>query len=49
MAQTLLDIKPYVPEFDAKADARGGWLESHLKNKSPDVVPTADDRFHKES
>lgn len=22
----LLDLKPYVPEFDARADARGGWL-----------------------
>ncbi len=23
----LLDIKPYVPEFDARADVRTGWLE----------------------
>jgi tRNA (adenine37-N6)-methyltransferase len=23
----LLDIKPYVPEFDSKADARAGWYE----------------------
>jgi tRNA-Thr(GGU) m(6)t(6)A37 methyltransferase TsaA len=23
----LLDIKPYVPEFDAQADVRFGWLE----------------------
>jgi len=23
----LLDIKPYVPEFDSKADARIGWYE----------------------
>jgi tRNA (Thr-GGU) A37 N-methylase len=23
----LLDIKPYVPEFDQPADARVGWLE----------------------
>jgi tRNA-Thr(GGU) m(6)t(6)A37 methyltransferase TsaA len=24
----LLDIKPYVPEFDAPSDVRTGWLES---------------------
>jgi tRNA (adenine37-N6)-methyltransferase len=24
----LLDIKPYVPEFDAKPDARAGWYEN---------------------
>ncbi|MEJ2219146.1 MAG: TrmO family methyltransferase, partial [Gemmatimonadota bacterium] len=23
----LLDIKPYVPEFDADAEVRTGWLE----------------------
>jgi len=23
----LLDIKPYVPDFDLKADARGGWYD----------------------
>jgi tRNA (adenine37-N6)-methyltransferase len=23
----LLDIKPYVPEFDARPDARAGWLD----------------------
>jgi len=23
----LLDIKPYVPEFDDQAEARVGWLE----------------------
>jgi tRNA-Thr(GGU) m(6)t(6)A37 methyltransferase TsaA len=23
----LLDIKPYVPDFDAPANARAGWLE----------------------
>jgi len=27
----LLDIKPYVPEFDQHTDARLGWLESALK------------------
>jgi len=25
----LLDIKPYVPEFDIRADTRTGWYESH--------------------
>lgn len=24
----LLDIKPYVPEFDVRADARTGWYET---------------------
>jgi tRNA-Thr(GGU) m(6)t(6)A37 methyltransferase TsaA len=24
----LLDIKPYVPEFDQPANARAGWLEA---------------------
>ena len=27
----LLDIKPYVPEFDQHPDVRLGWLESALK------------------
>lgn len=26
----LLDIKPYVPEFDAHPDANSGWLARHL-------------------
>lgn len=26
----LLDIKPYVPEFDYAPEARVGWLENHL-------------------
>ncbi len=25
----LLDIKPYVPEFDIRTDTRAGWYESH--------------------
>ncbi len=25
----LLDIKPYVPEFDSRVDIRIGWLERH--------------------
>jgi tRNA-Thr(GGU) m(6)t(6)A37 methyltransferase TsaA len=27
----LLDIKPYVPEFDEREDVRLGWLEQALK------------------
>jgi len=30
----LLDIKPYVPEFDGPAAARTGWLEEAGKNVS---------------
>ncbi len=26
----LLDIKPYVPEFDAPPEARIGWLEKRI-------------------
>jgi tRNA (Thr-GGU) A37 N-methylase len=25
----LLDIKPYVPEFDSDTEIRIGWLEGH--------------------
>jgi len=40
----LLDIKPYVPEFDRKADIRVGWLTG----KSRRVKDTfSDDRFKK--
>lgn len=28
----LLDIKPYVPEFDAQSEVRTGWLEDAGKN-----------------
>jgi tRNA-Thr(GGU) m(6)t(6)A37 methyltransferase TsaA len=28
----LLDIKPYVPEFDAQVNVRTGWLEKAGKN-----------------
>lgn len=40
----LLDIKPYVPDFDSPADAIAGWLE-----KSPGKVRSArsDERFKK--
>jgi len=38
----LLDIKPYVPEFDSHTNIRTGWLEKVRK-----TVPTrkSDDRF----
>jgi tRNA-Thr(GGU) m(6)t(6)A37 methyltransferase TsaA len=38
----LLDIKPYVPEFDTSANVRTGWLE---KVKNNVVRQEADDRF----
>jgi len=38
----LLDIKPYVPEFDAQADVRTGWLEKAGKAVSDHK---SDDRF----
>ena len=36
----LLDIKPYVPEFDIRAEVREGWLAG-VKNRNVD----SDDRF----
>ncbi len=38
----LLDIKPYVPEFDAQVDVRTGWLEKASKTVSS---RKSDDRF----
>jgi tRNA-Thr(GGU) m(6)t(6)A37 methyltransferase TsaA len=35
----LLDIKPYVPKFDARAAEKTGWLEKKVK----DVKNTVDD------
>jgi tRNA-Thr(GGU) m(6)t(6)A37 methyltransferase TsaA len=36
----LLDIKPYVPEFDSYPGSRGGWFdEAHMPSRR------ADDRF----
>jgi tRNA-Thr(GGU) m(6)t(6)A37 methyltransferase TsaA len=37
----LLDIKPYVPEWDAHPDSRSGWLETTRVTRD-----AADDRFH---
>ncbi|UCF85898.1 MAG: tRNA (N6-threonylcarbamoyladenosine(37)-N6)-methyltransferase TrmO, partial [Desulfobacteraceae bacterium] len=38
----LLDIKPYVPEFDAHTDVCTGWLEEARKTVSD---RKSDDRF----
>ena len=38
----LLDIKPYVPEFDAQREVRAGWLEKARKTVSD---RKSDDRF----
>jgi tRNA-Thr(GGU) m(6)t(6)A37 methyltransferase TsaA len=38
----LLDIKPYVPEFDSPQEIRTGWLEEARKNVSR---RRSDDRF----
>lgn len=37
----LIDIKPYVPEFDARPDSRSGWFERAGADRR-----FADDRFH---
>ncbi len=38
----LLDIKPYVPEFDSQTDVRTGWLEQARKTVG---ARQSDDRF----
>jgi tRNA (adenine37-N6)-methyltransferase len=40
----LLDIKPYVPEFDAFPSSRAGWFDA-----APHEISTADGRFSKRS
>lgn len=41
----LLDLKPYIPDFDAPVDVRIGWLENaRIEVKSM----KSDDRFHNE-
>ena len=37
----LLDIKPYVPEFDAHPSSRAGWFETRGVDRR-----VADERFH---
>ncbi len=38
----LLDVKPYVPEFDSRPDAAGGWFE---KTRGAASSKLSDDRF----
>jgi len=38
----LLDIKPYVPRFDDRSDARSGWLEGRIDVQR---AQSADQRF----
>jgi tRNA-Thr(GGU) m(6)t(6)A37 methyltransferase TsaA len=40
----LLDIKPYVPEFDARETDRIGWLQNRINRLSE---TKSDDRFVK--
>jgi tRNA-Thr(GGU) m(6)t(6)A37 methyltransferase TsaA len=40
----VLDIKPYIPEFDAHPQARAGWMDSDAVRRGPQV---ADGRFEK--
>lgn len=42
----LLDIKPYVPDYDSFRSARRGWLEGWSSRES---VVAADDRFFRDS
>ncbi len=37
----LLDIKPYVPEFDARVPSKAGWLDETTEERR-----VADGRFH---
>lgn len=37
----LLDIKPYVPDFDAYPSSKAGWFETHGQDRR-----VADGRFH---
>jgi tRNA-Thr(GGU) m(6)t(6)A37 methyltransferase TsaA len=37
----LLDIKPYVPRFDAHPESRAGWVDSATEDRT-----VADARFH---
>lgn len=37
----LLDVKPYVPDFDAHRPSRAGWFD-----EARDARVVADDRFH---
>lgn len=39
----LIDIKPFVPEFDNRLEATSGWLTESLKTENQDYL--GDDRF----
>lgn len=39
----LLDIKPYVPEFDSYPESKAGWFD-----ESRSGIQLADSRFHRE-
>jgi tRNA-Thr(GGU) m(6)t(6)A37 methyltransferase TsaA len=41
----LLDIKPFVPEFDNRLGATSGWLAESVLKDSP--THRSDDRFHR--
>jgi tRNA (Thr-GGU) A37 N-methylase len=41
----LIDIKPFIPQFDNRLDATSGWLSKSLEN--PDCTFRADERFEK--
>ena len=38
----LLDLKPYVPSFDAYPESRSGWFDATAEDRR-----VADDRFHR--
>lgn len=38
----LLDVKPYIPRYDAFPEARAGWMEDTTSDRT-----RADDRFHR--
>jgi tRNA (Thr-GGU) A37 N-methylase len=40
----LIDIKPYVPAFDDRSEARVGWFTERLGDLA---TATADDRFRR--
>ena len=41
----VLDIKPYIPEYDAYPKAKAGWVEAESVRQGPKV---ADERFEVE-
>ena len=38
----LIDIKPYIPEFDQQSESRAGWFEN-INNKAKDIKSDAFD------